>query len=396
MQPFIYPTLHREYRTATGWLLFIYLFAPPLIVVFLVTPFFLLQKSESLGIGIAFLVLMWGLAIFFLFAMLEARKARFIVTAHSLTYESLLGRKVIPMANLKGYRADWQYTYFVSTNPADPKIKIGYTIEDYANMQQWFADRFPELDQLAQQQEATQVLIDPALGPTEEDRLTAVAQARQVAKLLNVAGAAAAVWMLHPQPYRWAVAAAIAVTLLAIAALWQHRGTLRLDERNNSAYPSVFTALLFPSLAMGGRAAFDFELESYAPFWPLMGAVAGGFILLSVGSRRRQEWLGPYQGAFVLAVGLYTLFFSFGATTLVNCVFDDSSAAVYPAHVVKKETSGGSTTTYYLRLSAWGPRSTPDIVTVSADYYRRKQVGDGLHVYLHPGRLHVPWLEVKD
>ena len=394
MQPFIYPTLHREYRTATGWLLFIYLFAPPLIVVFLVTPFLMMQKS--LGIGLVFLVLMWGLAAFFLFSMLEARKARFIVTAHSLTYESLLGRKVIPMANLKGYRADWQYTYFVSINPTDPKIKIAYTLEDYANMQQWFTDRFPEIDQLAQEQEAAQVLIDPALGPTEEDRLTAVAQARQVAKVVNGAGIVAAAWLLHLQPYRWAVVAAIAVPLLAVAALWLHRGTLRLDERGNSAYPSVLMALFFPSLALTGRAAFDFELESYAHFWPLMGAVAGGFALLLLGSRRRQEWLRHYQAAFVLAVGTNTLFFSFGSTTLVNCVFDNGSAAVYPARLVKKQTSGGSTPTYYLRLSAWGPRTAPDIVTVSADYYRRKQVGDELHVYLHPGHLHVPWLEVKD
>lgn len=396
MQPFIYPTLHREYRTATGWLLFIYLLAPPLIAVFLVTPFFLLQKSESLGIGIAFLILMWGLAVFFLFAMLEARKARFIVTAHSLTYESLRGRKVIPMANLKGYRADWQYTYFVSTNPADPQIKVGYTTEDYANMQQWFAYRFPELNQLAQEQEAVQMLTAPHLGSTEEERLTTVAQARQIAKVLNGAGVVAAVWLLHPQPYRWAVAVAIAVVLLTVAALWQQRGTLRLDERGGSAYPSVFVALFFSSLALAGRAAFDFELENYSPFWPLMGAVAGGFVLLLVGSRRRQEWLGHYQAAFLLAVGLYTLFFSFGATTLVNCVFDNSSAAVYPARILAKKTSSGSTTTYYLQLSAWGPRTVPAIVTVSADYYRRKQVGDDLHVYLHPGRLHVPWLEVKD
>ena len=396
MQPFIYPTLHREYRTATGWRLVIYLLAPPLIVVFLATPFLLFSKSKSVGVSVAFLLLMWGLAAFLLFGLLEARKAKFTITAHNLVYESLLGRKVIPLANLKGYRTDWQYTYFVSTNPADPKIKISYTTEDYANMQQWFADRFPELNQLEQAEEAAQVLIDPALGPTEEDRLTTVAQARQVARLLNTAGVVVAVWLLHPQPYRWAVAASVAVPLLVIAALWQHPGTLRLDERGNSSYPSVLTALLLPAFALFGRAAFDFELESYAPFWPRVGAVAAGLAVLLMGSRWRQGHLRHYQSAFVLAVVLYVFFFSVGATVLVNCVFDESSAAVYPARVVGKETSSSQTTTYYLKLSPWGPRTTSEIVTVGAAYYRQMRVGDSLHIYLRPGRLHVPWLEVKD
>ena len=398
MQPFIYPTLHREYRTATGWLLFIYLLAPPLIVVFLVTPFFLLQKSESLGIGIAFLVLMWGLAAFFLFAMLEARKARFIVTAQSLTSESLLGRKVIPIANLKGYRADWQYTYFLSNNPADPKIKIGYTTEDYANMQQWFADRFPELDQLEQEREAAQVLIAPELGPTEEDRLTAVAQARQVARLLNGAGVVAAIWLLlHPQPYSWAVGTCLAIPLLTAVMLWQHQGTLRLDERSRGTYPTVLLALLLPLLALAWRAAFgNFELERYATFWLWAGAIGMGFVLLLLGGRYAGRYRPPHQPEFWLVVVICAFLFGSAGTTMANQAFDELSAEVYTVRVLGKETSSGSTTTYYLKLGSWGPRTTPDIVTVSAACFEHKQPGASVHIYLHPGWLRLSWFEVKD
>jgi hypothetical protein len=79
---------------------------------------------------------------------------------------------------------------------------------------------------------------------------------------------------------------------------------------------------------------------------------------------------------------------------IINCRFDSQEHETYTAAVLEKEISDGKTTTYYLDLTPWGPRTEHEKVSVTHDAFRRANIGDTVEVYLYKGRLNAKWFEV--
>jgi hypothetical protein len=48
-----------------------------------------------------------------------------------------------------------------------------------------------------------------------------------------------------------------------------------------------------------------------------------------------------------------------------------------------------------LRIGAWGPRATPEDVTVPWETYRSANVGDTVCVLLRPGAFGIPWYRIS-
>lgn len=279
--------IQQAYGTAKGWRLLIYLLIPPLTLGFIALPFVLWKDGQQLGLTLGITVVSLGMAALSLFGLVETAKARHIITVDKLIYQGAFRRKELLLRNLKGYRSDQQYTHFYSLDPADPKIRIGYTSKNYAGIQQWFAERYPDLDVLEREQAAASLLQDEHLGQTTDEREVTISQARRTAQVLNIAGGAVAAWLLlEPRPYQWAVATGLVVPLVAAIALWFHPRTLRPDERKNSAYPSVTIAILGPSAVLLLRTLLDFEILDYTPLWSQAGAVTLLFALILLSGSR--------------------------------------------------------------------------------------------------------------
>jgi hypothetical protein len=391
------PATQQEFGTAKGWRWFIYLLAPPMILLFLAMPFLMWNKSPQLGPALGFGVLGVGMALFFLYCLLETTKAKHIITEDRLIYQGAFRRKELPLANILGYRIDQHYTHLVPKSTADPKIRISYSSENYAGLQQWFAERYPDLDMLEQQQDTDRLLQEEELGRTTEERAQALASGAQAAKWVNIVGGTVAAWLfLFPKPYIWAMGVGLLMPWLVTVVLWLYRGVIRPDEKKNSGYPSVVTALLMPSLGMALRVMLDFEILNYAPLWPQVGAVALLFGLgLLLGSR---QFLFRNDGrtSLLLTVVVYAALYGFAATTAYNCAFDDSLGRRYETLVLSKHVSSGKTTTYYLEVGPWGPRTEAEDVTVTQEYYEQAAPGDKVQIYLRPGQLHVPWFTVLE
>jgi hypothetical protein len=75
-------------------------------------------------------------------------------------------------------------------------------------------------------------------------------------------------------------------------------------------------------------------------------------------------------------------------------VYDKGATTFFATKVLGMHISSGKTTTYYLKLQAWGPVPTAEDVQVSSDYYRQVQPGQAVTVALRPGLLGVPWFTV--
>lgn len=383
--------VYRSYGTARGWRIFIYLFSPLLIALFWSVPFWMpAAEWDALRIGFAVSMTLFGF--FFLYCLYETIKARHLITDTSLVYAGAIYRKELPLEAIQGFRTNQQYTFILPKSKAYPKIRIGYTSEGYEEIQQWLAEHYPNLDEQEQKQEEEALLEDYTLGRTVSEREETLGQARKVAKWLNLAGMATAGWLFFlPKPYEVALAAALALPIIAALALFWHRTAMRPDEQKNSAYPSLAAALFMPSLGLLLRCLFDFELLSYSSVWAIAGLVAagfGGFLLLSSQEFLRQPKSRWSAGLSVVA---YALLYGYAATVSVNCAFDGEPTQHYQATVLSKHYSSGKSTTYYLHVSPWGPRTEPEDITVTEEHYEHAASGEPVHIYQMSGRLGIPW-----
>ncbi|WP_426493213.1 hypothetical protein [Hymenobacter sp. 102] len=385
-----------SYGTAKGWRIFIYIFSPLLIALFLSCPFWMAENGWD-GAAVTFLVFGWSFALFFGYCVYETYKGRHILSEQSIRYEGALRRKELPLEAVRGYRADDKYTHIVPISEAYPSIRIGYTSEGYEDIQHWLAERFPDLDVQQQELEAQEILQDETLGRSVPEREEKLAQARQVARVLNTLAWAVAAWLFfYPKPYDVAVQASLALPPVAALALLWYQGLLRADERKDSAYPALGSALFIPALGLLLRVLLDFELLGYSAAWQLAAGVAllfGG--VLAYGNRRFIRLPASRWGA-VATVFFCALVYGYSAVVAINCVFDEAAPRVHAANVLSKHSSSGKTTTYYLEVGAWGPRTAPEDVTVTEETYDQTMPGDSVRVYQFPGRLAIPWFTVSE
>lgn len=388
--------IYQEYGTAKGWRIFIYLFSPLLILLFFSAPFWA-NFDEWDSARISLLCITWTFGLFFCYALYEVVKARHIITSDSFLYKGAFRQKQMLLADIKGYRTDQNYLYLVPKTPSATRIRIGYTSEDYNGLKQWFVDRYPDLDVQEQQQEEEILLQDHTLGRTTEEREEKLHKARRTAKVLNVASGTAAAWLfLQPQPYLWATTACLLLPLASIPLLWLHSGVLRPDEKKNSAYPSLALTLFIPSLVLMLRVLLDFEILNYDLLWPRAVTVAALFGLgLLVGSHDF-VFQGPSRWSAGLAILAYAALYGFSATAAYNCAFDTGRPTAYEVKVLEKHYSSGKTTTYYLKVAPWGPRTEAEDVTVTEEYYAQTEPGTNVQIYLMPGNLQVPWFTVAE
>ena len=240
------------------------------------------------------------------------------------------------------------------------------------------------------------ILEDHNLGHTAAVREESLAAARKTAKLVNGAGLITGAWLFFlPKPYFWAITAGLMVPLVAIAALFWHRSIIRPDEQKNSAYPSVAAALFVPAGLLLLRGILDFELLHYAPVWPVAGAVAalaGALVLLGSRAFLQQP---KSRLSTSLSTMAFALLYGYGSVVAVNCVFDEGQPVRHRVKVLGKHYSSGKTTTYYLHVSPWSPRTEAEDITVSEKYYDQVQPGTTISIYLLPGQLGIPWFTAE-
>lgn len=86
-------------------------------------------------------------------------------------------------------------------------------------------------------------------------------------------------------------------------------------------------------------------------------------------------------------VGLY----SYSLAMVADTLGDHGDVQTYSAQVLGKHISSGRSTSFYLQLAPWGPKTEPSQVSVSSSTYRAVTPGDEVCLQLHPGNLHAPW-----
>lgn len=329
--------------------------------------------------------------------IIDAMKGRFVIAGNRVYSKGVFSNRELLLHQIVGFRLDDNFIYIEPTEKSLKRIKISRYFGGTAEMLDWLAERYPNLDEQTAEAERQEILSDDSLGYTTEQREEKLAGARKRAKALNWTGGLVAVWAFFlAQPYNVTIIAAVALPLICVLVSKFSDGLIRVEEKKNSAFPSVFSGVFFPAMALCIRALTDFNILRYENVWKGTFLLSALFMALLLVRSREFLFQSAREYGIALFFAVLALAYGFGALVTLNAILDMSPTSEYSSRVTGKHVSTGKSTTYYLKLAPWGPQREVDDVSVSKTLYNRLQVQDEVQVHLKNGRFDIPWFVVTD
>jgi hypothetical protein len=343
----------------------------------------------------AVLILLGAAIIFFTF------KYRLIFSADEIEIVAPLFGKTIRRDQIAGRRRltvsvegiSFPYLFLVPKDERAKKIRILHIFQTDAVFEDWLAS-LADLDKRVYEESVKEVLQNPEFGATEAERAERLARAGLIAKYLNAAGAILALGTITilldfiTGYYWWLIAALAVLPVLAVMIVIASRGLYSIDgEDISSARPNLAGLFILPAVALAFRAWIDISVLDWQRALEI-GAIAGLAVgLLSLAARSKAKY-----SAVVLLI--FSLVWASGVTVFYNSYFDKSAPSVFRTRITGMHKTGGKSTSYYLKLEPWGPRTSAEDVDVARGFYERATVGSTVCVTLFSGALNVRWFDV--
>lgn len=330
------------------------------------------------------------------YALLSTFRQRLEIYSDRVRYVRLLGVEEIQIDAVRGFRViateNENAFHLLPKDPTVKAVKIALTIEDKAGFIEWANRSLINLDETEFQEEMRTALSDGELGGTEEERASLLKRAKRWSACLSIVSTGIAVWaVIKPYPYEYVMWTLIVLPPATLVSQRFFRGALRFEWKARSAYSSIAPALYYASGGLALCAFRDWNILQWNNFWyPFSVAFLGLFFLAIM--HGGDTWRKIRTALLLLAV---CAIYAYGATILVNGLLDRSPPVTYQARVAGVRVSTGKSTSYYLRLSPWGPRKTADEIEVSRSVYERHKPGDQIQIIVRNGRFSIPWFEVR-
>lgn len=321
-----------------------------------------------------------------------ALRSRLTLDGSRIEVRGAFGERTAERSEIEGIRTvqsrNGSYQQLILKDGRKPiTISNGFNTDD--DFRAWMQP-IPDLDARDRQAVLDEISKDQELGATPEERLRALARARQQSIALLVIATAAALGLnLAPAPFaRSCVLALLLAPLIAAVLCWKSPLLFTALKKKSDPRAETSYSLMVAGFGLLFRAG-NFHYVS-------LHAALADIALLSLAMAL--AYYAPAskssnRAAFV-ALLFFALLYGYGGVTAVNAVFDNSPGQVYSAQVVSRHISHGRSTTYYLRLAPWGPVTAEKDVSVPSRIYDASPIGVTMCPELHRGALSLPWFRV--
>lgn len=320
----------------------------------------------------------------------------------SLVISSVMRRKVVTLADLRGYRnrtlknSKLYDLVFKDEKVKSVSIPANYRYDDaFKVMLAALPCLDVEDDQLAQQI----IESDPRYGATEDERQARLKQLKFVTKLSTFVPLGLMVWcMLDPSPLWLCVGLVLALPWLAVLLQAMSRGLylisptdltpVKLKTHGNLSTLPIFSAMV--PLFGHHLAGSGFPLVHPVTLAPLLvpGLVIG--LVLTV--------LVNFCSRGVKGLGLACLFVCFavyggGAISMLNSALDHKPALSYPLLVLNKHHTTGKGATHWLDVAGreGDPYPGPRSLKVDSKFYWHTEPSQVICGLVHPGAFGMAW-----
>lgn len=388
----------KEYKTTKGYALFVYLFAPILIVSFswlLILPF---QNSDFTPDANWFLI---PIAIFgiskSIFEVIDVYKGRIIIQKDCIKSIGIFSITELKFDEIKGFTVNEKYIFVEPINETQKSIKISKYISGRGEIRLWLSQNFPDLEIQTSIDEEHEILNNENIGLTRKIREQKLLKARQTARILNWSAGIIMAWALFDQtPYLFLILTAAIIPIIALVATKFSEGLIKIDTKDGSAYPSVTYALICSPLGLLLLAFFNYDIFDYSNIWLPSLILTAVLLFLLLFKQQEITFKKKLDYFNVSFLALFFFGYSYGIVIHINCYYDNSQAEHYTATVLDKRIGSGKSTSYYLKLSTWDKQNEIEELSVGKGLYDRIEVGKELNIYIRNGLLKIPWFTVSD
>lgn len=356
-------------------------------------PFYLVANQSPWLLG--GIIGAMGAVFLFISEAVMARR-RLVLSDNGAEYQTLLGTRRLAVSEIKGFRTggDAQHPTLVLV-PADKATKtfsVPLSLDQNGGMQAWAVSHFPDLDAIEMQTDLEAVLADDEFGFTVEERQAFLNRQQLLFKALTGVAIGVALWAwLFPRPYEVVMGAQVLVALFALACGALGRGLMSLWP-TSKAHPTASIALCMPGLVLLGRAALDFDVDSWQAAIPPVAAGSALWCFLMVLSFKDTHKSLTSMGV-AAALGLLL---GAGSVLQWNVLADKGEPVILETFVVDKRESHGKSDTYTLVLAPWKEgEKAPVEYSSEKELYDVVEAGQPVWVWTEPGALRIPWYFVS-
>lgn len=390
--------LKQEFKLARGWFYFVVIFTGILLVGIPIGAYYAIPGADSTA-QMSFYIIAFLLSeSLFMFLLLLAIKNKVEVDDEKIVYIGVFISKTLLISEIKGFKVDDNYLYFLPQTKSLKKIKVSTYLGRFGELIMWAKLHCRDLDQEQFEEDQGVILGNDAYGDSVDERGAKLARTKTFTKVYTgFTFIISFATILFPNLFyevQILLCAALPVATVLIARF--SKGLIKLFEKKGSAFPNVTGAFLLPPIALMLRTLTDFTLLDYSALWLPCGIVFTVFSVLVFTDKHSQyDFTKPIGYFGVLGVLIIAAAYSYGLVGTTNATFDNSSPTWYKAEVMDKRESSGRTTTFYLILSPWGPQSDIEDVHVSPSVYGYYSIGDTADIYCNQGLFGAPYFIVQ-
>jgi hypothetical protein len=327
--------------------------------------------------------------------ILNQIKRRIVITADAVLSVNLFRRKEIPIVNIKGFRCDAKSLIIEPSAPEYPKIRL-VNYSDFAHdeeLTKWLRGNFEDLNAIDHQIDLDDILSNPALGATKEEREASLSKAKSVSIGYNIVGIVIAGILLLMFPNNYITNAIVLIyPFLGVFIVCSGKGLTAFVIRSNSPYCTVMGGMLVSTIITIVFTISKVEVVSYqnlaTPFIILFCALVLPSLIFIFKSKASNLI------AQVIFVTICSSVYGFGGIMQINSVYDQSALHTYKVKVLDKHSVIGKSTSYYLTIDQWGPVNNYRESAVDKSVYDGMAIGGTVKVTLKNGFLNIPWYHV--
>ncbi|RNC83140.1 MAG: hypothetical protein ED557_10540 [Balneola sp.] len=387
-----------EFRISPGWRIFIYALCLLFGGLGIALLYNVLFDRVSEDIWVLVLLFMLGLIAFSFstYALIRTYREVLIVKKDLFFHQVAFKSHSMFLAEIQGFEIDENYFRIIPKSKNQKPLKVTRYLEDSISLINFLSQNFDELSLYKLTREANEIVADERFGRNNFERNERFELAKKTTKWLNGTSFILLILALFfPSPYDLVILFNMIIPFVAIFLIIQFKGLLKINDRANTIYPSLFVSLLFPTCALGMRVLYDFNFITTKWIWVFSIPLSLCIVLIlffktdEVGFSKKSDFGATYMFPFFL----YGFFCS--AIAISNVIFDTSSAVRYQAEIIQKKQSDNFNN---LVLSEnWHPLNTKKTEgKVSLSFYNRVKIGDIVTVEVKKGAYGIPWFQVLE
>lgn len=391
----------KEYKISKGWAIFIYITAPLLIALFcfiLIMPFVTTMQYE-INLNIYWLLIPTSLGMIALMTigLIDTIKGKFVIDSDKIYMISTFSNRQLMFNEIKGYRITDKYIFIESNNDQKKNIKVSTYFLKSNEIEEWLSKNYSNLDFVQAKQEKEAILNNEEFGWTTEQREENLIKAHKTAKILNFIGTLIGCWTIFlANPYEYAIIASITFPIVCLIALKYFNGLIRIDERKDSIYPTIFLGFFVASAGLCLRALLDYNIFDYSNIWMPSILISLIFIAFLTIGNKAFKFNQTKDSITILGLSILMFGYGYGAVVTLNCMYDKSEPEIYDATILRKTVSSGKSTTYYFELTPWAKQTEKEYISVSKELYNKLEQNDKVNIYFMKGQFDIPWFEVTE